>query len=1764
MLQGKRFYCREWAFQKLLHGLESRPSSKTCGTLIMGGPGSGKTALCTEIVWPTSNYGKQRSLSKRVLAYHFCQAHDKESLSMTNFILGLLNMISRSTLIRGFDEKIRTPSVQACLEPAAIEKNPDEAFKKGILQPLSSLNPPSRNCCILVDSVDEAYPHMEGERCSSSRTIAEILANHHELFPSWLSLVCSARRQSKTVTRMFTGFRKLSLDDLRKSHVVRDVQQYILCRLDREEALRQQLSRDTAEMLNQLHIKSNGCIMYLEKVLDGVAENSVSLKEISEIPGTLNGLYLWFCQRLFARKQFSKIRPIFNVLLAAKCPLLEEELFLCVRTKDCSLTREDFQERLDQAKRLLVKGKDKRIQLFHNSFVEWLQDVKYCTQKYLCKRDEGHAMLAMRFSCNASDLTPKQVQDFASSLVQARLIPPLDSSHLASWMIWMGTPLKDSLMTTTPKDQRVFDLLVSAGAKVVDLDEQSVSLQDALEKEESLKNLLDSGASINQVDTNGRSLLANAAYSGNVHMVKFLLGKGADVEITDRTGQTALGLASRQGHVDVVKAVLDHGCEIDHVDHDGWTPLRSAAWAGHTDVVATLLGSGAKVDCSDSDKRTALRAAAWGGHYDIVKKLSEHGANVNQSDNEGRTALIAAAYMGHSNIVEFLLDHKAEIDHEDCDGRTALSVAAMSVAVNEGHSDVVTLLINRGSKVDHSDHEGMSSLLVAAYEGHQEVVDLLLEGGADVDHTDNNNRSPLIAAASMGHCNIVKSLLKWDCAVDTIDNEGRTVLSIASAQGNTDIVKLLLERGLDEMHRDNHGWTPLHMASYEGHQEVCQVFMDQGPHIQVDIVDRDGRTPMILAAQEGHIETVTTLLDSGANVQHTAHDGRSPLRAATLESHKDVIDLLLKREADINYRDGEGRSTLYMLALENKIPMATYLLERQADTENPDLEGRTALHVASWQGHSDMVDLLLSYGANPNAVDKEKRSALQSAAWQGHVKVAKSLLEKGAIINHTCNQGASALCIAAQEGHVEVVQALLEHGADPNHADKHGRTAMRVALKGSHQSVIKLLEQYGVQNLMLSPQTSRSSHSKTSTTSSTSSNHQSAGSSAGSNHSDMNNSASTRVLTNGALLQASSPSNSPDSTFDKRKSSTSNQSSKSSSMSASNSTIHLHSAATKETSFTEQLQQHLNPNQSQQGKVQTRARSPGPEAARTTGAMMQRMTPASSFQTIPENIVTAHSSEQLQQIPGSQQQRGRHFSGPNVQSPRRSPSPVPHSSRSTSPSVQSSSPLSQQHSPNMVTSPQHSPKHYTQNNNNRPMSPQHMQAYNAAQQQSVSYAGSQHSLQQYGGPHQHPMYNGTHHNLQHNCNSSHHGSQASLVSQTQSTRSGHGGYIMNGQQRTISPPPARPMSPQVAPSPCQSPCCQRRTVQAHHHQMMRSMSPSHHIHNSQTKGQQQYEPPHPNEQYQPHPGPQYQQQLMQQQFMPQHSQAYHQSQPGRAPNMGTNGSIVTNGGGHPQSPWHHLHQQVPLQKANSLSNIPNQSPSHGQAQAYHHHHHHHNRAESPHRAPPNRPPVWSPPTSRRQGQVQNQQVQQCQCCSSSKPGSPQISPHHYPNGQTSPHHHGNVQVASSSSPHHHNGPIANQAIPHEQSRGGHHERSNSQPIIESVQQDHHRKASLPVSFNQVNLQRVLSSQPAPPGSPEIKSKRRSKIKTNPNFKGFKNQQNKGGSVHGSNPMLTPSQSQNIISSGDNGSISAIELKHAMKINFEGHSTKNGLKKETPL
>lgn len=1104
LLQGRRFYCREWALDKLRRCLDARSvPGQPPGLLVTGGPGAGKTALCTEVAYPTSKAGLAVGLATRCLASHFCQREDQRSTVLWRFVLGLVEQLRASPLLPpAYKEILKTPSVSSSLEPLNCQKDPDDTFKRAVLRPLLDIPPPVQTLMVMVDSLDMGYRTGGGGAKSSS--IAELLATNQHLLPGWLLLVCSVRRHNKAVYKMFSGFRKLCLDDLRKPPAVHDVQQYILCRLDEEGALRRQLTPDTADMLNLLHIKSGGCFLFLERVLDGVAASLVGLREIRDIPGTLNGLYLWLCQRLFPRGLFVYVRPLLNVLLAAPRPFTPLQLFKATWTHDTSLSFQDFQSKLRALSPLLIDGPGGSKLLFHASFAEWLTDVKYCTQKYLCSIAEGHSMLAMALTLQAPHLDTEDTCQLATHLVYSGQHKD-NPTFLALWMLWAGVPTLSSRTQTKSStqppvlvNQEVLQLLMTSGLFTPDClsdagpsvgvhftGEKETSAQQTLKKVESVKMLLDSGVSANHLDsTDGETLLTTAALEGSANVANLLLAHGFDPMISDHQGQTPLTLASKQGHVNVMFVLLEWAKSqepetavrmMEHVDSDGWTALRSAAWGGHGEAVRLLLDAGADVDGCDGEGRTALRAAAWGGHEEIVLTLLDYGAQVDKADSKGRTPLIAAAYMGHHEAVEILLDHNANVDLADGDGRTALSVAALCVptaAGVKGYGEVASLLLERGADPGHRDHDGMTPLLLAAYEGHEDIVELLLEAGADVDETagpDANAPSaaavtPLLAAAAMGHIKTVSRLLFWGAAVDAIDSEGRTALCLAAARGSVEVVRALLDRGLDENHKDDLGWTPLHAAACEGHRAVCAALTERGSMARVGEMDIEGRTPLILAAQEGHWSTVRLLLDRRSPIDDRAYDGHSALSAALLEGHAEVAELLMRRGADTDVRDAEGRPLLYLLVLEGRLEMATLLIDKGGvPLESRDSEGRTALHVASWQGCAEIVQLLLQHGANPNAQDNEGRTPLHSVAWTGHAEVGRYLLKAKSIsVDLSCHhQGATALSIAAQEGYYNIVALLLEKGANPDHMDKYGRSPVKVAGKCKHFAIVRLLESFG-------------------------------------------------------------------------------------------------------------------------------------------------------------------------------------------------------------------------------------------------------------------------------------------------------------------------------------------------------------------------------------------------------------------------------------------------------------------------------------------------------------------------------------------------------------------------------------------------------------------------------------------------------------------------------------------------------------------------------
>lgn len=616
--QMKRaFYGREWVFEKIKNTLEKRKDKnpKYRGLAILGQPGSGKTSICLQLVNPNNSKTIEKELSQSVIAYHFCQTQNELSLNVCQFIRNLALQLCKQESLANYSKLYQTPAIQNLLKKDHENQDLVNVFKKVILDPLKSCHVENQNFLVVVDSVDEALID-DSHRDTDVITICDLLviALQQDLFPPWLCLLITARRQSKDFVKMFSGLRKITLDDLKKSYVVKDVQQYILDRLDADADLRKHLTRNTAEKFNLLHVKSNGCILYLEKILDSVIKGDLSMEDVSEIPGTLNGLYLWLCQRLLfgADLYNNNLRPILETLLAAKQLLTFTELLNVVKLVNSSIDAKELQANLDILSAVVLQ-EDDTCQIFHHSFSEWLIDVKHCTRKYLCSIAKGHAMLAVYFMCGGKTLSFQENERFLWHLLRSQY-PSSDPSKLEQWLKWTGVKSEDAETLNHIKGERVVELHERNGVVPTEPVKESMKETDG---SSSIKKPTD--VNLDDHDDKDWTPLLKAARSGNSGEVRSLLQNGADVNFIDRSGRTSLSLACGEGHMTIVHDLINCGAEINTRDCDGCTSLRAAARCGSADVVTLLLKHGAIPDLADNGQRTALRAAAWGGCTNIGK-----------------------------------------------------------------------------------------------------------------------------------------------------------------------------------------------------------------------------------------------------------------------------------------------------------------------------------------------------------------------------------------------------------------------------------------------------------------------------------------------------------------------------------------------------------------------------------------------------------------------------------------------------------------------------------------------------------------------------------------------------------------------------------------------------------------------------------------------------------------------------------------------------------------------------------------------------------------------------------------------------------------------------------------------------------------------------------------------------------------------------------------------------------------------------------------
>ncbi len=244
-------------------------------------------------------------------------------------------------------------------------------------------------------------------------------------------------------------------------------------------------------------------------------------------------------------------------------------------------------------------------------------------------------------------------------------------------------------------------------------------------------------------------LLADAAHSGRVPVVKFLLEQGADVQVNLPTSDkwTPLMFASHYHYLGVMELLIAAKADVNMVNDNLESALSIACWRDREEkclsAVQMLVKAGACVNSVNKDGNTPLQSAVNSHNLDLMKVLINAHADVNIKDHEGDTPLFTCAYYGYAEVTEMLLAAKARVDDSNLVGNQAIHTA-----VQRRGFDIARMLIDAKADVNARGEDGRTPLIFSVNKAPN--MRTLLDARADMYACDDDGCTVLMHAAAFG------------------------------------------------------------------------------------------------------------------------------------------------------------------------------------------------------------------------------------------------------------------------------------------------------------------------------------------------------------------------------------------------------------------------------------------------------------------------------------------------------------------------------------------------------------------------------------------------------------------------------------------------------------------------------------------------------------------------------------------------------------------------------------------------------------------------------------------------------------------------------------------------------------------------------------------------------------------------------------------------------------------------------------------------------
>ena len=515
---------------------------------------------------------------------------------------------------------------------------------------------------------------------------------------------------------------------------------------------------------------------------------------------------------------------------------------------------------------------------------------------------------------------------------------------------------------------------------------------------ETVRELLERGADVNEAQGDGMTALHWAAERRDLTMAELLLAAGADVEAATRIGSyTPLHLASKSGDSSLVRALLRAGSDaIAVTTNTGVSPLHLAAASGDGPSVGLLLDHGARVDARDASEwgQTPLIYAAATNGAAAIEVLLARGADPDLATrsadvrararvdleatrvrsralrgNEKPTAdqLQAAILAGRETqqtltdvSVDPVMDEQGRLVDEVAGIPTLVGqwggLTALHHATREGHIETVQTLLDGGAHIDHLTGDRSSPLLMATLNGQFDVALLLIERGADPNLGSWVEVTPLYAAIQTQWA--PRSRFPQPRAHDQQQAEYLDVMAALLEAGADPNVRLeshlwYMEYTFSLLKADLQGSTPFWRAAYAADTDALRLLASYGADPDIPTTK-----PEIAPGQGGGVAR------QGNRLREEREDasGLPPVPAGGPAAYP------IHAATGLGY--GLGRAANHhRVAPEGWLPTLEFLVDEMgADVNLRDDLGYTPLHHAASRGDIEQILFLVSRGADVSAI----------------------------------------------------------------------------------------------------------------------------------------------------------------------------------------------------------------------------------------------------------------------------------------------------------------------------------------------------------------------------------------------------------------------------------------------------------------------------------------------------------------------------------------------------------------------------------------------------------------------------------------------------------------------------------------------------------------------------------------------------------------------------------------------------------------------------